>query len=169
MGDVVVGVDGSKNARAAMEFAVEEARLRGAKLRAVYVQDAGKRLGGSRLDGLDVGYTSAEGYQALVERTDEQREELQTRLRQHADQLLEQVVRSVDGQGVEIEKVILFDRRPARRLVELVNGDADNVALLIVGARGGGELTNRLLGSVSQAVVTHARVPVTVVPARRDR
>lgn len=165
MGDVVVGVDGSKNAHAAMAFAVEEARLRGAKLRAVYVQD-GKPLGGSRLDGLDVGYTSAEGYRAMVERSDEEREQLQTRLRQHAEQLLEQAVRSVDSEGVEIAKMTLFDRRPARRLVELVNGDADNVALLVVGARGRGELTSVLLGSVSQAVVTHARVPVTVVPAR---
>lgn len=166
MGDVVVGVDGSKNAHAAMEFAVEEARLRGAKLRAVYVQDAGRQRGGPRLDGLDVGYTSAEGYQALVERSEEEREQLQTRARQQAEQLLEQVVRSVDGQGVEIERVTLFDRRPARRLVELVNGEPENVALLVIGARGRGELTNVLLGSVSQACVTHARVPVTVVPAR---
>lgn len=167
MGDIVVGVDGSKNARAAMDFAVEEARLRGAKLRAVYVQDGGRQRGGPRLDGLDVGYTSAEGYQALVERSDEEREEMQTRARQHAEQLLEQVVRSVESQGdVEIERVTLFDRRPARRLVELVNGDPDNVALLVIGARGRGELTSVLLGSVSQACVTHARVPVTVVPAR---
>lgn len=169
MGDVVVGVDGSKNARAAMAFAVEEARLRGAKLRAVYVQDTGRGRGGPKLDGLDVGYASAEGYQAMVERTSQEREEWETHARQHAEQLLEQVVREVDAQGVQLERVTLFDRRPARRLVELVNGDADNVALLVVGARGGGELTNRLLGSVSQAVVTHARVPVTVVPARRDR
>lgn len=167
MGDVVVGVDGSKNAHAAMEFAVEEARLRGAKLRAVHVQDASRfRLGGPRLDGLDVGYTSAEGYQALVERGSEEREELESRARQQAERLLEQVVRGVDTEGVRIEKVTLFDRRPARRLVELVNGDADKVALLIIGARGRGELTSVLLGSVSQACVTHARVPVTVVPAR---
>lgn len=166
MGDVVVGVDGSKNAHAAMEFAVEEARLREAKLRAVYVQDVGRQRGGPRLDGLDVGYSSAEGYQALVERSEEEREELQMRARQQAEQLLEQVVRGVDAQGVEIEKVTLFDRRPARRLVELVNGAPESVALLVIGARGRGELTSVLLGSVSQACVTHARVPVTVVPAR---
>ncbi len=166
MGDVVVGVDGSKNARAAMAFAVEEARMRGATLRAVYVQDAARMRGGSRLDGLDVGYASAEGYQAAVERSAEEREELEMRARQHADQLLEQVVRDADTEGVDLDKVILFDRRPARRLVELVNGDPDNVVMLIVGARGRGELTSVLLGSVSQACVTHARVPVTVVPAR---
>lgn len=166
MGDVVVGVDGSKNARAAMAFAVEEARMRGARLRAVYVQDASRMRGGSRLDGLDVGYASAEGYQAVVERSAQERDELETRARQHADQLLEQVVRDADTEGIDLDKVVLFDRRPARRLVELVNGDRGNVVMLIVGARGRGELTSVLLGSVSQACVTHARVPVTVVPAR---
>lgn len=166
MSDVIVGIDGSKNARAAMAFAVEEARLRGAKVRAVYVQDATRFRSGARLDGLDVGYSSAAGYQATVERGEQQREEMETRARQHAEQLVEQVVREADTSGIEVEKVILFDRRPARRLVELVNGDRDRVVMLIVGARGRGELTSVLLGSVSQAVVTHARVPVTVVPAR---
>lgn len=166
MGDVVVGVDGSKNARAAMAFAVEEARLRGAKLRTVYVQDVSKIRGASRLDGLDVGYASAEGYQATVERSAQEREEIETRARQHADQMLEQVIQDADTEGIDLERVVLFDRRPARRLVELVNGDRRNVVMLVVGARGRGELTSVLLGSVSQACVTHARVPVTVVPAR---
>jgi nucleotide-binding universal stress UspA family protein len=66
--------------------------------------------------------------------------------------------------GVEVQRTVVEDRRPAEALVELSN-DAD---LLVVGSRGRGGFTELLLGSVSHATVLHAACPVVVVPSPRN-
>jgi nucleotide-binding universal stress UspA family protein len=53
--------------------------------------------------------------------------------------------------------------RPARRVLAYV--DEHGVDLVVLGRRDEGGLSRRLLGSVTQYVVTHADVPVHVVPA----
>lgn len=53
--------------------------------------------------------------------------------------------------------------RPAHHLLEYA--DANDVDLVVMGTRGRGGLPRRLLGSVTDYVVTHAAVPVHVVPA----
>lgn len=164
MGRVVVGVDGSKPGQKALAFAVDEARMRSAALEIVHVR-AGSRQGARPTQGIESEYASAEAFRAAVELEQEQRDEAERHARQGAENLLNQVVNEVDVDGVDVEKTILVDRRPARRLVELVNS-RDDVEMLVVGSRGLGELSGLLLGSVSQACVTHARVPVTVVHQR---
>lgn len=89
-------------------------------------------------------------------------EEEATHAREAAENLLRRALEDVDVGTVQVEVTTLVDRRPARRLVELVNTKQD-VDLLVVGSRGLGELSGMLLGSVSQACVAHAHVPVTVV------
>jgi nucleotide-binding universal stress UspA family protein len=66
--------------------------------------------------------------------------------------------------GVDVQRTVVEDRRPAEALVEL-STDAD---LLVVGSRGRGGFTELLLGSVSHAAVLHAACPVVVVPSNRD-
>jgi nucleotide-binding universal stress UspA family protein len=56
--------------------------------------------------------------------------------------------------------------RPARAILSTV-ADRD-VDLVVIGTRGAGGLPRRLLGSVTTYVVTHADVPVHVVPATTD-
>lgn len=163
MGRIIAGVDGSSAARRALEFAAEEARMRGATLQVVYVQEPAREpthLGGDA-------YATTGSFETLAAWEREQREELEERARQHGEHVLREVLADVDTSGVSVEETLLFDHRPARQLVDLVSA-ADDVDLLVVGSRGRGELTGLLLGSVSQACVTHARVPVTVVPDRRD-
>jgi nucleotide-binding universal stress UspA family protein len=41
---------------------------------------------------------------------------------------------------------------------------AEDAELIVVGARGHSELTQLIIGSVSQHVLHHARVPVVVIP-----
>ena len=53
--------------------------------------------------------------------------------------------------------------RPARAILAYV--DDHDIDLVVMGSRGRGELRRRLLGSVAHHVVTHAAVPVHVVPA----
>lgn len=163
MGRVIVGVDGSEAADRALAFAVEEARMRGAALQVVFVQEpAGEP---AHLSG--AAYATAGSFESMAAWEREQREVLERRAREHGEHVLNEVLEGLDTSGVTVEKTLLFDHRPARQLVDLAASPKADVELLVVGSRGRGELTGLLLGSVSQACVTHARVPVTVVPSRR--
>lgn len=62
------------------------------------------------------------------------------------------------GPDVRVNAVQLHGS-PAGELAE-----ADGIGLLVIGSRGRGALARVLLGSVSHAVVHHARMPVVVVP-----
>jgi nucleotide-binding universal stress UspA family protein len=58
-----------------------------------------------------------------------------------------------------VQRRVVEDRHPAEVLVEL----SDDADLLVVGSRGRGGFSSLLLGSVSHAVVLHARCPVVVI------
>lgn len=133
---VVVGVDGSPGSLAALRFAVEEARARGALLRAVLAWSI--PIGGD-LPG------------ALVP-------DLVADFQREAEQELADVLASVDTSRVEIEPVTV--EGPAARSLLRASEDA---ALLVVGSRGRGGFKGLLLGSVSGHCVRHARCPVVVV------
>jgi nucleotide-binding universal stress UspA family protein len=162
MARIVVGVDGSPAARNACLFAAQEARMRDATLQLVHVRSPAPVPAGQASQLAQSEYLSAEMLGRLVERERENVEEVERHARQAADSLMASLVDGVDIDPAKVERTILVDRRPARRLVELVN-ERDDVDLLVVGSRGLGELGGMLLGSVSLACVTHARVPVTVV------
>lgn len=163
MGRVIVGADGSKGGQAALEFAANEARMRGATLEVVYVH-ALPGASSPAAHGLAAEVASSDVYARMLTHDRERQEELDTRARQFGERLLADVVAAAGAHDLKVETTLLFDRRPARRLVDLLT-DRDDVELLVVGSRGRGELTSKLLGSTSQACVTHARVPVAVVHA----
>lgn len=163
MGQVVVGIDGSPGSRKALAFALDEARMRSANLHAVHVHVPVGDGVGVLPPGLPTEYASDAALQTYLEHQREDTEKLVEQARHNSELMLTRMLQDLDADDKSVEKTVLFDRRPARRLVELVNA-SDEVELLVVGTRGRGELTGVLLGSVSQACVTHARVPVTVVP-----
>jgi nucleotide-binding universal stress UspA family protein len=163
---IVVGVDGSPTSRKALAFAAQEARMRDATLEVVHVRPPARMTGLSSSFGVQAEYLSADMFTRAAERDREQVEEAENEARRAVENMLHAAIADVDLDASRIEQTILVDRRPARRLVELVN-ERDDVELLVVGSRGLGELSGALLGSVSQACVTHARVPVTVIPRSR--
>jgi nucleotide-binding universal stress UspA family protein len=146
MNVIVVGVDHSPGAKAALVFAEEEARLRGATLRAVHAWQYGY-----------IGYTGLEGAMpALGGDIGE--------LRAAAESALATSVReALPRSDVEIEQRAI-QGAPGGVLVD-ESRDAD---LLVVGSRGHGGFAQLLLGSVSQQCAHHAECPVAIVRARRE-
>jgi nucleotide-binding universal stress UspA family protein len=135
MARIVVGTDGSEGARAALRFAVEEARLRSAKLEAVYAW-----------------HYPALALTAPVPAT------YDDELEESAKELLQTALDGIDTSGVEVDRELV--RGPAASaLTELAKG-AD---LLVVGSRGHGGFKGLLLGSVSQQCAHHAPCPVVIV------
>lgn len=139
---VVVGVDGSPASRAALAFAVETAAQRRAPLRAVRVWQVPSLWGSGQ-------HHAPGAHEGDLERAEQTLldADLASTLAAAGD------AAAVDGRGVVVQG------HPVEALLRAAAG-AD---LLVVGSRGSGGFRGLLLGSVSRAVLHHARRPVAVV------
>jgi len=139
-GDVLIGVDGSPAAEAAIGAAFEEATLRGARLTALHVWSHPRSTGPGDMLPLvyDVAEVEAEEARVLAEALAGWRDKYPD-LPVHRE-LRRAYIRSA-----------LIDETARSQLV-------------VVGSRGRGGFTGLLLGSVSQAMLHHAHCPVMVVP-----
>lgn len=150
MARVVVGVDGSENARAALAFAADEARLRGATLHVLHVW---------RMPlGLVLPEAGIAGYAPVsVEDLDRSA----ARLKMEAEQLLAHEVEAVLDPDPQLDvRSDVVEANPAAALLEASHG----AELLVLGSRGRGGFKGLLLGSVSQHAARHALCPVVIVP-----
>ena len=136
MARIVVGVDGSDHAVRALRWAVEEARLRDAKLVLVHVA------------------TSA-GPSPPTPATPETRAEL---ARLSRELVIDEALAAVRTEGVAVDRLPLLGH-PA----EVLAATAEGADLLVVGARGLGGFRGLLLGSVTQHLLTSATCPVAVI------
>ena len=131
---IVVGADGSDQSKAAMDWAIEESRLRGGEVQALtawnfpYVSDA---LG------------TAWDYEIF---------------QKDAQAILEAELERVKDQDVAITGRIV-EGNAASALIEASKA-AD---LIVVGSRGHGGFTGMMLGSVSHQTIHHAHCPVLVI------
>jgi nucleotide-binding universal stress UspA family protein len=143
-GVVVVGVDGSPDAQAAIGFAYEEAALRGATLVAIHTwndKPLDRALGSYPLD------INANGIDQAEHRL------LETELAGWEQKYPQVPVRMRVLRG-----------RPAPNLLRYAATTGDHpTQLIVVGSRGRGGFAGLLLGSTSQAVVSHAACSVAVV------
>jgi len=145
---IVVGIDHSEGAKAALRFALEEAKLRRARLRVVHAWQYGY-----------IGATGLEGaYPALGGDIKELRDGAETAL----EEMLRESIAETDA--VEVERRVV-EGRPAAVLVDESRG-AD---LLVVGSRGHGGFTGLLLGSVGQQCAHHAACPVVIVHGKPEQ
>jgi nucleotide-binding universal stress UspA family protein len=150
-GTIVVGVDGSPPSLAALRWAAEEAKLRGARLVAVHAWHF-PALGAVPGPGLTpIPELEAPG-------------QLET-LREGAEAELEAALsEAFSGEPpVELERKLI--EGDAGEVLERESASAD---LLVVGSRGRSALAVALLGSVSEHVVGHAACPVVVLKASRE-
>jgi nucleotide-binding universal stress UspA family protein len=133
---IVVGIDGSEAAAAALRWAVEEARIRGSRLEVVH------------------GWHVPSFLALPVAPSDVSREALQ----EAAERLIGEAIKEANVDDIDVEPVAVGAPGPMA-LIERSKG-AD---LLVVGARGSGGFRGLRLGSVSEQVVHDAHCPVVVV------
>ncbi|HUZ20246.1 MAG TPA: universal stress protein [Acidimicrobiales bacterium] len=132
---IVVGVDGSQSSKAALAWAVREAKLTAVPLVVITAWEL-PIYGWSAPLSMDVD------------------------LEADAKKMLDDAVGEVLGgePGIEVSAVVL-EGHPAPLLTE----ESKTASLMVVGSRGHGEFVGMLLGSVSEFLTTHAHCPVVVV------
>jgi nucleotide-binding universal stress UspA family protein len=138
---IVVGVDGSSGAQAALRWAIDEARTHQAALLVVHVWQ--------------VPYLGSPYVPATPPDLGPLEEEARHRL--------DRILAEEDTSDIDVERRLVCGST-AQALVDLAK-DAD---LMVVGARGHGGFVGLLLGSVSDQVARHARCPVVIVPTNRS-
>ena len=138
---ITVGVDGSKASRTALQFALREAKLRGATVRAVTAWEA------------DTAY-AARGFPLL----DEERAAHVKSATVVQDKAIEFALQALDD-APPIERKVVRGR-PGQALVAL-SADA---GLLVVGTEHKGALKRVVVGSTSAHCAKYSQVPVVVVP-----
>lgn len=138
---IVVGVDGSPGSKAALRWALAEARLRGTALEAVHAW-------------MPPYVAAGLGLAPVID------EEYLRAHREKAEEMLDTVLAEVadEAKGVDVRRVVA-EGPAAQVLVERAAG-AD---LLVVGSRGLGGFAGLLLGSVGQQCAHHAPCPVVIV------
>jgi nucleotide-binding universal stress UspA family protein len=141
-GTIVVGVYSSPGSNEALRWAVEEARLRRARIVALHAWTL-------PLATTDPMLVASPTSSALL-----------SDLHDAATEILKRAVGEVgvEAEGVEIEQRVV--QGPAGAALVDAAQEAD---LLVVGSRGHGGFVGLLLGSVTQQVLHHAPVPAVVV------
>jgi len=138
MGHIVVGVDGSPNSLMALDWAIDEARLRGTMLRIV--------LGWHEPYIADFRY-------AVVSEID--------MLEKAASEVLDEAVaKAVAVLETPVERVLRYGPAAQALLAE-----ADGAELLVVGSRGHGGFSGLMLGSVVGYIAHHVICPLVIVRA----
>ncbi|MGI5239703.1 universal stress protein [Dactylosporangium sp. CA-139066] len=138
---IVVGYDGSDEARWAVDWAAAEAERTGAQLQIV--------------DAYQITWPGAY-YAVAAEQFEAARESAEQCVAEIVDRVRER------GTGVDVFGTAV-EGMGAATLLEIAEAGA---RLVVVGSRGAGGLANLLMGSVSQQVATHSPVPVAVVRGR---
>jgi nucleotide-binding universal stress UspA family protein len=138
-GPVVVGVDGSAASRRALDFAVEEAALRGADLVAVHTWLSPPLIGPAGMMPLayDPPPVAAEERRVLAE--------------------------SLAGIAERYPDVVIRRESTPGAAAKVLRDRSRDAQLIVVGSRGRGGFAGLLLGSVSQDLIHHAACPVAVV------
>jgi nucleotide-binding universal stress UspA family protein len=139
MTGIVVGVDGSKGSRRALEFALDEAQAHGESLCVVHA------------------------YPVSLPCPPGQAPPANTELVHRAQELVREMLDESGAAERPVElttEVVAIRDNAARALVNAARG----ASLLVVGSRGLEGFAGLLMGSVSQQCVQHATCPVAVIP-----
>ena len=137
--DIVVGVDGSPSSKAALRWALQQARRAGGRVQAVTAWE------------LPASY----GWAPVLPYED---------LAVTAGKVLGESVQ--EALGYDEPDVPVLESVVAGHPAQVLIDASAHTGLLVVGSRGHGAFAGTLLGSVSQHCAQHARCPVVVVRGR---
>jgi len=146
---VVVGIDGSGNARDALQVGIAEAAWRNAKLIAVNV----------------VHYPVGIGYGGGV--TIEPEVLFEAGRNALASEIEAVTAEMPDGVPVEIEQEVRLGHTGSQ-LLAIGDDEENDVVLTVVGSRGLGGFRGLLVGSVTTYLVHHLTSPLLIVPIKDD-
>lgn len=135
---IVIGLDGSDDAKAAIPTAVELARMSDGKIVIAHVVER----------------IAAKGDMAPVHADEDK---IKAAVTAEADRI------SADGLEATVETATVVLGGPARSIEEIA--DEAGADLIVVGAKGRSAITGLLLGSVPDRLLHIAKRPVLVVPS----
>ena len=135
---VLIGYDGSANSKKALEYGIDFAMHTGAEITIVTAfPKAPDYLGSPQYD------------------------DLAARMTHKAQETAEMAAEQARACGIEKVRVEVLEGSPAECIMTVV--ETRKCDCIVVGSRGHGELAGLLLGSVSDSLAHHAKVPVLIV------
>ncbi len=141
---ILIATDGSETANEAADFGIEILRSCGAKVYVVYVINTAS-------------YDSAPNDEKWSKKIGQFEE-----IGREATSYVEEKAKTA---GLEAESIVLKGN-PAEEIVDFAEGQ--DVDMIVVGSLGKSGIKRVVLGSVSEKVVRHAKVPVLVVREREE-
>jgi nucleotide-binding universal stress UspA family protein len=150
---IVVGVDDSQAARAALAFAMREAVWRDAVVQVVTVAEE------------PIDWAAVHGARPAPDLPSA--EQVRAAAAARAGRVVDEVRAELAGE-IDVSPVVSVTAATGPASAALLTA-ARGAALLVVGSRGRGPIVGAVLGSVSQQCVLHATCPVTIVRPVRDR
>lgn len=143
---ILIATDGSETANEAADFGVEMVGCTGAKIYALYVIDTSPY----RSVSLDKIWSD----EVLAEHEKEGRE---------ATSYVERIGKAA---GVEVESKVLKGH-PVEKIISFA--EDNDIDMIIVGSLGKGRYERAVLGSVSDKIIRHSKVPVLVVREKHKK
>jgi nucleotide-binding universal stress UspA family protein len=137
---IVVGVDGFESSKAALRWAIHQAKLTGAVVEAVTAWHV----------------PPSTGVIPMADMPD---------YRDDAQSVLAEAVAEMCTTDTEVE---VCPRVLAGRAAQVLMAEAEGAELLVLGSRGHGGLAEALLGSVGQFCVHHAPCPVVIMRGKQQ-
>lgn len=139
---ILVPVDGSSTAKLAVEKAIGLAKAFDGRVTAIFVIDPYPFTG----VGTDFAYGQAEYLSAATA---------------EANAAISEAKAAFEGAGVRVDTSVIEAHAAWRGVVEAA--DSVQADLIVMGSHGRSGLEKLVLGSVTQAVLSHTRLPVLVV------
>ena len=139
--DLIVGIDGSENSVAALRWAVSQAALTGATIRAITTWEFPVFADTSGMVAIPGPDFFVSGAQATLD---------------------DAIARADVGPDLKVIGEVV-EGHPSRVLLDR----STDAAMLVVGRRGHSGILGAFTGSVANACAAHAQVPVVIVPASR--
>ena len=139
---ILVPVDGSATAQLAVEKVIGLAKAFGSRVSAIFVIDPYPFTG----VGTDFAYGQAEYLSAATA---------------EANAAIKATQAAFDAVGLQVDASVVESHSPWRGIVEAA--ESTQADLIVMGSHGRSGLEKLVLGSVTQAVLAHTRLPVLVV------